>query len=59
MGGFQECLAFIDSLNSDDVFLPPDSFEIFALPPEGKANVDGKLRMRLVCSSFLAGERGL
>ncbi|MBO4345525.1 MAG: hypothetical protein J5833_07205 [Victivallales bacterium] len=59
VGGFQECLAFIDSLNGNDVFLPPGSFEIFALPPEGKANAAGKLRMRLVCSSFLAGERGL
>ena len=57
IGGVRECLAFLDSLNSNDVFLPPVSFEIFALPPS--AGQGGKLKMHLVCSSFLAANRGL
>ena len=60
MGGVRECLAYLDSLNGDGVFLPPVSFEIFALPPvAGRTAQGGRLKMHLVCSSFLAGSRGL
>ena len=60
IGGIGGALAFLESLNSKDVFLPPVSFEIFALPPTGEQNAQGDvLRMRLVCSSFLADSRGL
>jgi len=60
IGTLDKCIEFIDSLNGQGVFLPPGSFEIFALPPvQGKPESDGKLKMRLVCSSFLADEKGL
>ncbi|MBQ7650317.1 MAG: hypothetical protein IJS15_05115, partial [Victivallales bacterium] len=60
MGGVRECLAYLDSLNGDGVFLPPVSFELFAMPPTaGQKAQGGMLKMHLVCSSFLAGNRGL
>lgn len=52
-GDLTKCLNYIEGLNAGEVFLPPVSFEVFAMPPDGGHSA-GYIRMRLVCSSFLA-----
>lgn len=51
-GSLASCLNFVEGLNAGEVFLPPVSFEVFSMPPDGGHDA-GFIRMRLVCSSFL------
>ncbi len=61
-GTLDSCIKFIKGMDTENVYLAPVKYEIFALPPEGnEANEKGmlkhgRLRMKMTCSSFLVPE---
>ena len=61
-GTLEACMDYLHALDSDTVCMPPIHYEIISNPPTEKKGDDegwvklGKVRMRLVCSSYLTPE---